>query len=229
MGYSLEQNSTPSQNSEDGEIDEATRELFSQKVKEILALAKKKKNVLEYAEISDFFAELNLNEEQFDNVLEVLENSRIDVLRVSEDDVDDIPDDDDMLLVDDDEEVDMENIDLSVPDGISIEDPVRMYLKEIGKVPLLTADQEIDLAQAMEAGADAEKELADDKDVNKLSDARKKELNAIIYEGEEAKKRLAISTLGIAGYLTSYVIIIIDLNVVFIKLDKEIRITAYCK
>ncbi len=185
----------PSQNSEDGEIDEATRELFSQKVKEILALAKKKKNVLEYAEISDFFAELNLNEEQFDNVLEVLENSGIDVLRVSEDDADDIPDDDDMLLVDDDEEVDMENIDLSVPDGISIEDPVRMYLKEIGKVPLLTADQEIDLAQAMEAGADAEKELADDKDVNKLSDARKKELNAIIYEGEEAKKRLAEANL----------------------------------
>ena len=184
-----------SQNSEDGEIDEATKELFSQKVKEILALAKKKKNVLEYAEISDFFAELNLNEEQFDNVLEVLENSGIDVLRVSEDDVDDIPDDDDMLLVDDDEEVDMENIDLSVPDGISIEDPVRMYLKEIGKVPLLTADQEIDLAQAMEAGADAEKELAEDKDVNKLSDARKKELNAIIYEGEEAKKRLAEANL----------------------------------
>ena len=183
------------QSSDDGEIDEATRELFTQKVKEILALAKKKKNVLEYAEISDFFAELNLNEDQFDNVLEVLENSGIDVLRVSEDDVDDIPDDEDMLLVDDEEEVDMENIDLSVPDGISIEDPVRMYLKEIGKVPLLTADQEIDLAKAMEAGIEAEKELADDKDMNKLSDARKKELNAIIYEGEEAKKRLAEANL----------------------------------
>ena len=183
------------QASDDGEIDEATRELFTQKVKEILALAKKKKNVLEYAEISDFFAELNLNEDQFDNVLEVLENSGIDVLRVSEDDVDDIPDDEDMLLVDDEEEVDMENIDLSVPDGISIEDPVRMYLKEIGKVPLLTADQEIDLAKAMEAGIEAEKELADDKDKNKLSDARKKELNAIIYEGEEAKKRLAEANL----------------------------------
>ena len=181
--------------SEDGEIDEATKELFSQKVKDILALAKKKKNVLEYAEISDFFAELNLNEDQFDNVLEVLENSGIDVLRVSDDDIDDIPDDEDMLLTDDDEEVDMENIDLSVPDGISIEDPVRMYLKEIGKVPLLTADQEIDLAKAMEAGIDAEKELAEDEGKNKLSDARKKELNAIIYEGEEAKKRLAEANL----------------------------------
>nr|WP_330365634.1 RNA polymerase sigma factor RpoD [Butyrivibrio sp. XBB1001] len=181
--------------SDDGEIDEATKELFAQKVKDILALAKKKKNVLEYAEISDFFAELNLNDEQFDNVLEVLENSGIDVLRVSEEDIDDLPEDEDMLLVDDDEEVDMENIDLSVPDGISIEDPVRMYLKEIGKVPLLTADQEIDLAKAMEAGIDAEKELAEDEGKNKLSDARKKELNAIIYEGEEAKKRLAEANL----------------------------------
>ncbi|SCY54271.1 RNA polymerase primary sigma factor [Butyrivibrio sp. INlla14] len=184
---------TPS--SDDGEIDEATKELFAQKVKDILALAKKKKNVLEYAEISDFFAELNLNEDQFDNVLEVLENSGIDVLRVSEEDIDDLPEDEDMLLGDDDEEVDMENIDLSVPDGISIEDPVRMYLKEIGKVPLLTADQEIDLAKAMEAGIDAEKELAEDEGKNKLSDARKKELNAIIYEGEEAKKRLAEANL----------------------------------
>lgn len=177
----------------DGEIDEATKELYAQRIKDILALAKKKKNVLEYAEISDFFAELNLNEEQFDNVLEVLENSGIDILRVSETD-DDIPDDDDMLLTDEDE-VDMENIDLSVPDGISIEDPVRMYLKEIGKVPLLNADQEIELAKAMEAGLDAEKQLEEDKDNNKLSEAKKKELNAIIYEGDEAKKRLAEANL----------------------------------
>ncbi len=177
----------------DGEIDEATKELFSQKVKDILALAKKKKNVLEYAEISDFFAELNLNEDQFDNVLEVLENSGIDVLRVSEVD-DDIPDDEDMMLVDE-EDVDMENLDLTVPDGISIEDPVRMYLKEIGKVPLLTADQEIDLAKAMEAGADAIKQLEDDKEENKLTDEEKKHLNDLIYEGEEAKKRLAEANL----------------------------------
>ena len=177
----------------DGELDEAARELFSQKIKEILALAKKKKNVLEYAEISDFFADMGLNEEQLDNVLEVLENSGIDVLRVS-DDADDLPDDDDMIISEEDE-VDMENIDLSVPDGISIEDPVRMYLKEIGKVPLLTAEQEIDLAKAMEAGLDAEKVLAEDEGKNKLSDAKKKELKQIIYEGEEAKKRLAEANL----------------------------------
>lgn len=173
------------------EIDEATRELFSQKIKEILAIAKKKKNVLEYAEISDHFAELNLNEDQMDIVLESLENQGVDVLRVSDAD-DDIPDDDDMVLSEEDE-VDMENIDLSVPDGISIEDPVRMYLKEIGKVPLLTAEQEIDLAKAMEAGIEAEKTLSEDD--GKLSDAKKKELNNIIYQGNEAKKRLAEANL----------------------------------
>ncbi|MCR5403527.1 MAG: RNA polymerase sigma factor RpoD [Butyrivibrio sp.] len=184
---------SPKGASTDGRLDDATRELFQQKIKEILALAKKKKNMLEYAEISDFFAELGLNEEQLDNVLEVLENSGIDVLRVTDAD-DDIPEDDEVILSDEDE-VDMENLDLSVPDGISIEDPVRMYLKEIGKVPLLTAEQEIDLAKAMEAGIDAEKELADDEGKNELSSERRKELDQIIYEGEEAKKRLAEANL----------------------------------
>jgi RNA polymerase primary sigma factor len=176
-------------------IDDATRELFTQKIKEILSLAKKKKNVLEYSEISDFFAELSLNEEQMDNVLEVLENSGIDVLRVSDNDEDDIPDDDDMMLSEEDE-VDMENIDLSVPDGISIEDPVRMYLKEIGKVPLLTADQEINLAKEMEAGLEAEKELAESKENGtKLSKSKLDEIEMAIYKGDEAKKRLAEANL----------------------------------
>ena len=192
-GKAAKAEEAPASAAGDGELDEAAKELFSQKIKEILALAKKKKNVLEYAEISDFFADMGLNEEQLDNVLEVLENSGIDVLRVSDTD-DDIPDDDDMVLTDEDE-VDMENIDLSVPDGISIEDPVRMYLKEIGKVPLLTAEQEIDLAKAMEAGIDAEKALAEDEGKNKLSAAKKKELEQAIYEGNEAKKRLAEANL----------------------------------
>ncbi|MBP3198220.1 MAG: RNA polymerase sigma factor RpoD [Butyrivibrio sp.] len=189
--------SEKAENAAGSETDEATKELYAQKVKEILALAKKKKNVLEYAEISDFFAELNLNEEQLDNILEVLENSGIDVLRVSEgdDDIDmDIPEEDDMLLGDEDD-IDLENIVLSVPDGISIEDPVRMYLKEIGKVPLLNADQEIELAKAMESGAYAEKHLEEDKKENKLTPEEKKKLDAIIYEGNEAKKRLAEANL----------------------------------
>ena len=112
-------------------MDENTQAKFEAKVKELLQIAKKKKNVLEYQEISDFFKDLPLEEDSFDRILEALEQSGIDVLRITTDD-DDLPDDD-ILLVDD-EDVDMENIDLSVPDGVGIEGPVRMYLKEIGKV-----------------------------------------------------------------------------------------------
>ncbi len=141
-------------NDENGSIvlDDEMREKFTQKIRELLALGKKKQNTLDYNEISDYLKDLNLDEESLDKVLEHLETAGIDVLRMEENDVD-LPDDDDVVLgEDDDVEVDMENIDLSVPDGISIEDPVRMYLKEIGKVPLLTAEQEIELAQRMEDG-----------------------------------------------------------------------------
>ena len=140
-------------------MDENTQAKFEAKVKELLQIAKKKKNVLEYQEISDFFKDLPLEEDSFDRILEALEQSGIDVLRITTDD-DDLPDDD-ILLVDD-EDVDMENIDLSVPDGVGIEDPVRMYLKEIGKVPLLSADEEIELAKRMEVGdEEAKKRLAE--------------------------------------------------------------------
>ena len=139
-------------------MDENTRAKYEEKIKTLLAMAKKKKNVLEYQEISDHFADLHLEEEQMDEILDALEKSGIDVLRITDDD--DIPDEE--LLLSDEDEVDMENLDLSIPDGISIEDPVRMYLKEIGKVPLLSAEEEIELAQRMEDGdEDAKKRLAE--------------------------------------------------------------------
>ena len=134
---------------------------FNEKMKALLELAKSKKNILEYQEVADFFAELELDADKFEKILEFLEKNNVDVLRISEDDNDDslIIEDDDIEL---EEEIDLEKIDLSVPEGVSLEDPVRMYLKEIGKVTLLSSDEEIELAQRMEQGdEDAKKRLAE--------------------------------------------------------------------
>ena len=171
---------------------------FQQKLIEILELGKKKKNMLEYQEIADFFKDLNLDPEKFEMVIDYLEQNGIDVLKISNDD-----DVDDDIILDDEDEVEVEKIDLSVPEGVSVEDPVRMYLKEIGKVPLLSADEEIELAQNMEDGAVATEKInvlkgrldgASEEEKAEI----KEEIKALqrdVDKGADAKKRLAEANL----------------------------------
>lgn len=113
---------------------------FREKLKALVELAKKKKNVLEYSEIIEMYQDMNLNTEAIEKVYDYLENQNIDIIGF----IEEVPEE--------------EEIDLSLPDGIGIDDPVRMYLKEIGKVPLLSADEEIVLAKRMENGDQAAKQ-----------------------------------------------------------------------
>ena len=132
---------------------------FAEKLTELLLKAKEKKNVLNYKEIGDALQGMPYTAEDAEKTLDFLEANGVDILRMEEN-----PHDDEVLMMSDDDEVgveeeddadiDVENIDLSIPEGVSIEDPVRMYLKEIGKVPLLTAEDEIELSKQMEMGGE---------------------------------------------------------------------------
>ncbi len=162
---------------------------FDEKCKQLLQIAKKKKNMLDYDEIMKAFADTDFEADKMEKVFEFLDNNNVDV-KMPDDDADD-----DEIILDDEDDIDIEKIDLSVPDGVGLEDPVRMYLKEIGKVPLLSAEEEINFAQKMELGNEMRKQLEDIQAFKALSREEQREIKRAIDQGEMAKKRLAEANL----------------------------------
>ncbi len=148
----------------------------------------KAKGTMTYDEIITKLSTTDIDPDQFDTVLETLEAMGVEVIR-------DANSAEGPQTPEAAPEID--DIDLSMPEGISIDDPVRMYLKEIGKVPLLSADEEINIAMRMEKGDEAKQMLESgiNADGKSLTDEEKKQCQAAIDDGTQAKRLLAEANL----------------------------------
>ena len=166
----------------------------AEKLGELIERGKKKGN-LSSTELMDVLEDMDLESDQMDKIYDTLENLGIDT--VGEDYIPDLPDDADPPLEAMEEINEEEMVDPnSMVDAFGTDDPVRMYLKEIGKVNLLSSEEEIELAQAMDAGNAAKSQLEElEAAGEEIPDEVRTELNRAIKKGERAKQRLAEANL----------------------------------